>query len=279
MSMIEVGKGNENQAVQLYFEDIGNGQPVVLIHGWPLDHAMWEYQMLALPAHGLRVIAYDRRGFGASSRPWEGYDYDTLADDLKALLEGLDLKDVVLVGFSMGGGEVARYMARHGGARVKKVALISAVTPFLQKTSDNPDGVDESVFAGMIDGLKKDRPDFLTTFGTQFFNVGLLRHPVSDAMLEWTRSLALPASPKATVDCVRAFAGTDFREDLKSITVPVLIVHGDADNTVPIKVSGVRTAQMLPGAQYKVYEGAPHGLHATHHEELNRDLVAFIKGG
>jgi pimeloyl-ACP methyl ester carboxylesterase len=239
---------------------------------------MWEHQLLALPAHGLRVIAYDRRGFGASSKPWEGYDYDTLADDLKALLDGLDLKDVTLVGFSMGGGEVARYMARHRGARVKKVAFISAVTPFLQKTEDNPDGVDESVFNGMIDGIKKDRPDFLTTFGKHFFNVGLLRHPVSDATLEWTRSLALPASPKATVDCVRAFAGTDFREDLKSLTAPTLIVHGDADNTVPIKVSGARTAQMLPGAQYKVYEGAPHGLYITHNEELSRDLVAFIKG-
>jgi len=173
---------------------------------------------------------------------------------------------------------VARYMSRHHGARVKKVVFVSAVTPFLQKTADNPDGVDEGVFNGMIDGIKKDRPDFLTNFGKQFFNVGLLRHPVSDATLEWTRSLALPASPKATVDCVRAFAGTDFREDLKSITVPVLIVHGDADNTVPAKVSGARTAQMLPGAQYKVYEGAPHGLYATHNEELNRDLVSFIKG-
>ena len=278
MSMMQVGKGNGNQPIELFFQDIGSGQPVVLIHGWPVSHAMWEHQLLALPAHGLRVVAYDRRGFGASSKPWDGYDYDTFADDLKALLDGLDLKDVVLVGFSMGGGEVARYMARHGGARVSKVAFISAVTPFLQKTADNPDGVDESVFAGMIDGLRKDRPDFLTTFGKQFFNVGLLRHPVSDATLDWSRGLALPASPKATVDCVRAFSGTDFREDLKAIKVPVLIVHGDADNTVPIKVSGACTAQMMPGAQYKVYDGAPHGLYVTHHEELNRDLVDFIKG-
>ena len=278
MSMMQVGKGNGNQPVELFFQDIGSGQPVVLIHGWPVSHAMWEHQMLALPAQGLRVIAYDRRGFGASSKPWDGYDYDTFADDLKALLDGLDLKDVVLVGFSMGGGEVARYMSRHGGARVSKVAFISAVTPFLQKTADNPDGVDESVFAGMVDGIKKDRPDFLTSFGKQFFNVGLLRHPVSDAMLDWSRSLALPASPKATIDCVRAFSGTDFRDDLKAIKVPVLIVHGDADNTVPIKVSGARTAQMMPGAQYKVYDGAPHGLYETHHEELNRDLVAFVKG-
>ena len=277
MSMIEVGKDIGNQPVKLFVQDIGNGQPVVLIHGWPVSHAMWEHQLLALPAHGLRVVAYDRRGFGASSKPWEGYDYDTFADDLKAVLEELDLKDVTLVGFSMGGGEIARYMSRHRGARVKKVAFISAVTPFLLKTADNPDGVDEGVFNGMVDGLKKDRPDFLTTFGKQFFNVGLLRHPVSDATLQWTQSLALPASPKATVDCVRAFSGTDFREDLKSIKVPVLVVHGDADNTVPIKVSGARTAQMMPGAQYKVYDGAPHGLYITHKEELNRDLVAFVK--
>ena len=278
MGMIEVGQGAGQQPVQLFFQDIGHGQPVVLIHGWPVSHAMWERQMLELPAHGLRVVAYDRRGFGASSKPWEGYDYDTFADDLKALLDALDLQDVVLVGFSMGGGEVARYMARHGGARVKKVAFIGAVTPFLQKTADNPDGVDEGVFTQMIDGIRKDRPDFLSTFGKQFFNVGLLRHPVSDATLEWTRSLALPASPKATVDCVRAFSGTDFREDLKAIRTPVLIVHGDADHTVPIKVSGALTAKMLPGAQYKVYEGAPHGLYITHGEELNRDLVSFIKG-
>lgn len=277
MSMIEVGKDSGNQPVRLFVQDIGSGQPVVLIHGWPVSHAMWEYQLLALPAHGLRVVAYDRRGFGASSKPWEGYDYDTFADDLKAVLDELDLKDVTLVGFSMGGGEIARYMSRHRGARVKKVAFISAVTPYLLKTADNPDGVDEGVFNGMVDGLKKDRPDFLTTFGKQFFNVGLLRHPVSDATLQWTQSLALPASPKATVDCVRAFSGTDFREDLKSIKVPVLIVHGDADNTVPLKVSGARTAQMMPGAQYKVYDGAPHGLYITHKEELNRDLVAFVK--
>jgi pimeloyl-ACP methyl ester carboxylesterase len=278
MSTIEVGQGAENQKVELFFQDIGHGQPVVLIHGWPVSHAMWEHQMLELPAHGLRVIAYDRRGFGNSSKPWEGYDYDTFADDLKALLDQLDLQDVVLVGFSMGGGEVARYMSRHGGARVKKVAFISAVTPFMRKTADNPDGVDDSVFQQMIDGLKKDRPDFLTTFGKHFFNVGMLRHPVSDATLEWTRSLALPASPKATIDCVRAFSGTDFREDLKSIGVPVLIVHGDADQTVPIKASGALTAKALPGAQYKVYDGAPHGLYITHKDDLNRDLVSFIKG-
>ena len=278
MSTIEVGQGAENQAVKLFYQDVGHGQPVVLIHGWPVSHAMWEHQMLELPAHGLRVIAYDRRGFGNSSKPWEGYDYDTFADDLKALLDQLDLQDVVLVGFSMGGGEVARYMARHGGARVKKVAFISAVTPFMRKTADNPDGVDDSVFQQMIDGLKKDRPDFLTTFGKHFFNVGMLRHPVTDATLEWTRGLALPASPKATIDCVRAFSGTDFREDLKSIGVPVLIVHGDADQTVPIKTSGALTAKALPGAQYKVYEGAPHGLYITHKDDLNRDLVSFIKG-
>lgn len=278
MSTIEVGQGAENQAVKLFYQDVGHGQPVVLIHGWPVSHAMWEHQMLELPAHGLRVIAYDRRGFGNSSKPWEGYDYDTFADDLKALLDQLDLQDVVLVGFSMGGGEVARYMARHGGARVKKVAFISAVTPFMRKTADNPDGVDDSVFEQMIAGLKKDRPDFLTTFGKHFFNVGMLRHPVTDATLEWTRGLALPASPKATIDCVRAFSGTDFREDLKSIGVPVLIVHGDADQTVPIKASGALTAKALPGAQYKVYEGAPHGLYITHKDNLNRDLVSFIKG-
>ena len=264
--------------VQLYYKDWGTGRPVILMHGWPLSSDSFDDLSLAIANAGMRAIAYDRRGFGRSDQPWNGYDYDTFADDLAAVIEHTGADNAALVGFSMGGGEVARYMARHGGARVSKVAFISAVTPFLQKTADNPDGVDESVFAGMIDGIRKDRPDFLTTFGKQFFNVGLLRHPVSDATLDWSRGLALPASPKATVDCVRAFSGTDFREDLKTIKVPVLIIHGDADNTVPNKVSGARTAQMMPGAQYMVYEGAPHGLYVTHHEELNRDLVAFIKG-
>jgi non-heme chloroperoxidase len=279
MSMINVNKDLSGQPVELFYQDLGKGRPVVLVHGWPLSHAMWEYQMLELPNHGMRLIAYDRRGFGQSSKPWDGYDYDTFSDDLKGLLDGLDLQDVVLVGFSMGGGEVARYMARHGGARVSKVVFIDAVAPFMLKTDDNPEGVDSSVFEQMIAGLRKDRPDFLEGFGKLFFNVGMLSHPVSQATLDWAQSLALPASPKGTIDCVRAFSQTDFRNDLKQISVPALVIHGDNDQVVPISIGGARTATMLPSAQYKVYKGAPHGLVVTHKEELNRDLITFIRVG
>jgi pimeloyl-ACP methyl ester carboxylesterase len=278
MNTMQVGKSSNGQPVELFYQDLASGRPVVLIHGWPASHAMWEYQMLELPMHGLRVIAYDRRGFGLSSKPWDGYDYDTMADDLKGLLDGLDLQDVVLVGFSMGGGEVARYMARHGGARVSKVVFMSAVTPYLRKTADNPDGIDPAAFEQIFEGLKKDRPDFLVDFGKQFFNVGLLKHPVSQATLDWLQDMALPASPKATLDCAHAFAETDFRGDLKKISVPALVLHGTEDQTVPLKASGARTVELLRTVQYKEYSGAPHGLFVTHKDELNRDLVDFIQG-
>ncbi|HEV2608698.1 MAG TPA: alpha/beta hydrolase [Noviherbaspirillum sp.] len=237
---------------------------------------MWQYQLAELPKHGIRAIAYDRRGFGHSSKPWDGYDYDTMADDLKGLLEGLNLQDVTLVGFSMGGGEVARYMARHGGARIAKVAFVSAVTPFLKKTDDNPDGVDPAVFSQILESINKDWPDFLTTFGKQFFNVGMLKHPVSQATLDWMQHLTLQASLKATLDCARAFAETDFRNDLKAVNVPALVIHGDADQTVPIKASSARTVEMLRAPRYLVYEGAPHGLFVTDKDRLNRDLVQFV---
>ena len=279
MSTIKVNHSSNGQPVELFYQDIGVGKPVVLIHGWPVSHAMWEYQMLELPRHGLRLIAYDRRGFGHSSKPWDGYDYDSLADDLKGLLDGLDLQDVTLVGFSMGGGEVVRYMARHGGARVSNVVLVSAVTPYLLKTDDNPDGVDVETFDNMVKGLQKDRPDFLASFGKMFYSDGLLSHPVSAATLDWTQSLALQGAPQATLACVRSFSETDFRNDLKTISVPTLIIHGDNDKTVPNEVSGERTAALMPNAEFKLYAGAPHGLHITHKDELNQDLVKFITAG
>ena len=261
--------------VDLHYVDLGQGRPVVLIHGWPLSHKSWEYQLAELPKHGLRVIAYDRRGFGESSKPWNGYDYDSLADDLHALLEHLDVKDAVLVGFSMGGGEVARYIGRHGQSRIGAVALVSAVTPYLLKTADNGNGVDKSVFDEMVEGLVEDRPGFLEGFGKKFFGVGLLSHPVSSATLQWAQGMALPASPKATVDCVRAFSETDFRADLAKITVPTLIIHGTGDETVPPAASGDAAAKALPSAEYKRYDGAPHGLFVTHKDQLNADLIAF----
>ncbi|MDB5988573.1 MAG: alpha/beta hydrolase [Nevskia sp.] len=278
MNFISAGKDSSGKQVKLFYQDWGHGKPVVLIHGWPVTHAMWEYQSAELPKHGLRVIAYDRRGFGQSSKPWDGYDYDTFADDLKALLDELDLHDVTLVGFSMGGGEIARYMSRHHGARISRVALVGAVTPFLLKTADNPEGVDHSVFDGMIAGVDQDRPDFLSNFGKLFFGVGVIGTTVSEATLAWTTALALPASHRATVECIRAWSATDFRKDLAAIKVPTLIIHGDNDSTVPAPISADRVAKALPKAEYKRYKDAPHGLYVTHKEQLNRDLLAFAKG-
>ncbi len=262
--------------VNLFYEDWGTGQPVVFIHGWPLSHEMWEYQLTELPKQGLRCIAYDRRGFGKSSKPWGSYDYDTLADDLKAVLDELDLKDVILVGFSMGGGEVARYFSRHGGARVAKAVLLGAVTPYMLQTADNPEGVPQEVFEKMTEQMKEDRADFLTSFGKQFFGVNLINHPVSQAMLDWCRTLALLGSPKATLECAKSFAETDFRKDMPHIKVPTLIIHGDKDQIVPIEVSGDRTAKMIPNARYIVYEDAPHGFYYTEKDKLNQDLLSFI---
>lgn len=263
---------------ELYFEECGAGKPVVFIHGWPLSSRMWEYQMVALSQQGIRCIAYDRRGFGRSDHAPGGYDYDTFADDLKSVLETLNLKDVTLAGFSMGGGEVARYMSRHNGARVAKVALISSVTPFMLKTADNVGGVDETIFEKMMDGLKADRPAFLTEFANSFFNVGIMASPVSMPMLAATCEDAMRASAIGTLACVRAFSETDFRADLAAIKVPALIVHGDDDKTVPIEVSGNETARLLPHARFEVYAGAPHGLYFTDKDRLNADLAALVLG-
>ncbi len=265
-----------NDKTTLFYNDWGSGRPVVLIHGWPLDSDMWEYQSMFLASQGLRVIAYDRRGFGRSSQPWSGYDYDTMADDLKAVLDKLELSDVTLVGFSMGGGEVARYMGRHGGARVAKAVLVSAVTPYLLQGGDNPDGVDRATFDQMVDGLKQDRPNFLASFGKKFFGAGMLNFTVTNEIQQWALMMAMLGSPKATIDCVRAFSETDFRHDLAAIRVPTLVIHGDGDTTVPLAKSGQLAAAIVPNAQLKVYEGAPHGLFFTEKDRLNQDLLDFI---
>ena len=282
MSYIKAGTDASGRDIKLFYQDLGSpnaNQTIVLIHGWPLSHEMWDYQLAELPAHGFRVVAYDRRGFGKSSQTWDGYDYDTLSDDLKAVLDTLDLHNVTLVGFSMGGGEVARYMGRHGGKRVTKVAFVSSVTPYMLKTDDNPDGVDQSVFQEIYDGLQKDRADFLQTFGKQFYGNGLLSSPASDGQLQGDFNRAYVASQKATLDTAHSFAETDFRNDLAQIHVPTLIIHGDSDKTVPIEASAERTAQLVPNSQFITYEGDAHGLFYLQKDRLTQDLVSFVQDG
>ena len=263
--------------VKIFYEDLGSGTPVVFIHGWPLDHQMWEYQTSVLPNYGFRCIAYDRRGFGKSDKPWDGYDYSTLADDLKALLDQLDLQNVTLVSFSMGGGEVVRYFSRHGGARVSKVVLISSVVPYMQQTDDNPEGVPPEKIAEITDSLREDRSGFLVDFAKQFYGFSLLSHPVSQGVLDRDFMIASQASLKATIDCATAFSETDFRAELRHIHVPTLIIHGDADETVPIKATSDEAAELIPQSEYIIYEGAPHGLYFTDKETLNGDLIQFIQ--
>ena len=276
MKFIESTPDAFGKPVKLFYEDLGIGKPVVFIHGWPLNHEMWEYQLAELPDHHLRCIAYDRRGFGKSDRPWENYDYDTLADDLKALLEQLDLTEVTLVGFSMGGGEIARYIGKYGTQRIEKVVFISSVTPYMLKSKDNPEGVDKEVFNEMVEKIENDRPAFLSEFGEQFYGVSFINQAVSKSLLAWNQMLCLMSSAKATKDCVRSFSETDFRDDLTKIDVPTLIIHGDDDETVPIAISGDKTAAMLAHAKYIIYETAPHGLFITEKDKLNLDLIDFI---
>jgi non-heme chloroperoxidase len=278
MNLIKVGQDAQGKDIELHYCDYGQGDPIVLIHGWPLAAASWEYQLAELPLHGKRLVAYDRRGFGHSSKPWDGYDYDTLASDLNAILTELDLQNVTLVGFSMGGGEVARYLSRYNGARVARAIFVSAVTPYLLKTADNPDGVDKSTFDDIIENLGKDRPDFLASFGKKFYGVGLMSHPVSQATLDWSQNMALMASPRATTACVKAWSETDFRADLATIKVPTLFIHGSSDETVPLANSAEQAVKHVPNAKLVVYDGEPHGLNVTAKDRLNRDILTFVNG-
>jgi len=276
MEFLKINKGAENE-VKIHYQDCGKGRPVLLIHGWPLSHEMWEYQVEDLINAGNRVITYDRRGFGQSSKPYANYTYDILAEDLKALMDYLDLQDVTLVGFSMGGGEVVRYFTNYGGARVSKVVLVSSIIPYMLQTHDNPEGVNGSVFDTMFGKLKEDRIGFLETFGKQFFGINLVNKPVSTPLMEYYRMLGSIASPKATQECMKAFVNTDFRNEARSINVPTLIIHGTEDKTVPIEASSDRAAKLIKGSRYITYDGAPHGLFYTDREKLNKDLIAFIK--
>ena len=276
MPYITVGKESSG-SIELYYEDHGTGRPVILIHGWPLSGASWEKQIPVLLDAGFRPITYDRRGFGQSSKPTSGYDYDTLSGDLHSILTTLELRDVALVGFSMGGGEVARYLGTHGSERVSKAAFIAAVPPFLLKTPDNPEGVDGAVFEAIMESIAKDRPALLAQFLADFYNIDVLGgQRISDEAVRANWNVAVGASAKGTLDCVPSW-GTDFRDDLARIDVPTLVVHGDGDRIVPLAASGARTARAVKGARMVVIEGAPHGLNWTHADSLNGELLDFLR--
>lgn len=262
----------------LFVKELGDGPPVVLIHGWPLSADSWEDVGLSLADAGFRVIAYDRRGFGRSEQTWDGYDYDTFADDLDAVIDQCEAEGAAIVGFSMGGGEVARYLSRHGSSKVSKAALISSVVPFLLKTDDNPDGAPQKVFDDMIEGIAQDRAGFMQTFAKNFFGVGMFSHPVSQGVLDWFFQMAMQAGLKGTLDCVRAFSSTDFRADCAAFDVPTLILHGTGDAVVPIDISARKAAQLIAGSELIEYDGGPHGLLATHKDEVARDLISFLRG-
>ncbi|MER7709358.1 alpha/beta hydrolase [Streptomyces werraensis] len=275
MPFITVGQENSTD-IELYYEDHGTGQPVVLIHGYPLDGHSWENQTAALLAAGYRVVTYDRRGFGQSSQPTTGYDYDTFAADLNTVMETLDLRDAVLVGFSMGTGEVGRYLGTYGSERVAKAAFLASLEPYLLKTDDNPTGVDASVFEGIEKAVTADRYAYFTAFYQDFYNLDEnLGTRISEEVLRNSWNVAAGSSPYASVAAVATWT-TDFRADLAKIDVPALILHGTADRILPIESTGEPFHQALPQAEYVVVEGAPHGLLWTHAQEVTDALLAFL---
>jgi non-heme chloroperoxidase len=278
MSYVTVGKENSSN-IDLYYEDHGSGKPVMLIHGYPLSGASWEKQLVALLAAGYRVITYDRRGFGKSSQPTSGYDYDTFAEDLRKLVTKLELRDFALVGFSMGGGEVARYIGKYGSENVSKAVILSGVPPYLLKTPDNPEGVDKNVFTGIETAIKEDRYGFFTEFFKNFYNTDILMgKSVSEQAVQASWNVAAGCSATATLECVSTWH-TDFRKDVARIDVPTLVMHGDADRILPITAAGLRTAKLIKGARLVVVEGGPHCITWTHSEVVNRELLAFLGEG
>ena len=277
MGRLTVGSEN-GTPIELHYEDHGSGAPVVLIHGWPLSGRSWEAQVPALIAAGHRVITYDRRGFGQSSQPTSGYDYDTFAADLDGLLQHLDVQGATLVGFSMGGGEVVRYLSTYGDARVSKAVLAAAVPPYLYKSADNPDGgLDDATIEQFETGVKTDRLAFLEGFTKNFFAAGDKTDLVSEPLRHYSWLIAAGASPQGTLDCIAAFGRTDFRDDLEKVTVPTLVIHGDSDGIVPFEVSGKRAAESIKGSTLVVIKGGPHGINATHPQEFNAALLSFLQ--
>jgi non-heme chloroperoxidase len=278
MPYVTVGKENSGD-IELYYEDHGSGSPIVLIHGYPLSGASWEKQVPVLLAAGHRVITYDRRGFGNSSQPAAGYNYDTFAEDLHKLVTHLQLKDFALVGFSMGGGEVARYLGKYGSKGVSKAVIIAGVPPYLLKAADNPEGVDGSVFEGIQKAVVADRYVFFTEFFKNFFNTDLLLGKrVSERAVQASWNVAAGCSATASLACVPTWH-EDFRKDLGRIDIPTLVIHGDADRILPIAASGQRTASLIKGARLVVIKGGPHAINWTHADELNPEMVNFLGKG
>lgn len=263
----------------IYYEDYGKGQAVILIHGWPLSNKMWEQQVWKLVESGYRCISYDRRGFGISSAPWDGYGYSDLAGDLNEIIEQLKLDNCVLVGFSMGGGEVIRYLTDFGDNRIDKIALVSSIIPLVKQHDDNPGGVPVETLDSIKEALQKDRVGFLKEFSKGFYNFdeNAAKDRISQAQLDYDFIVASHASPRATIQTALAWMHTDFRPELANVRVPTLVVHGDGDQTVPIETSARQAASGIPDATLKVLEGAPHGLHLTHARELNEMLAGFFK--
>ncbi len=278
MSQVSVTSHGSNIDLEVA-DSGGEGRPVMLIHGWPLSHEAWAHQVPALTAAGYRVVAYDRRGFGESDKPADGYNYDTLSDDLAGLLDALELQDVTLVGFSMGGGEVARYVARYGEERLHSVVFASAVPPFLLHSDDNAQGpIEREAAEGMKQGIREDREGFFAEFTRNFFTAGD-EVQVSDEQLRTAQRMCAQADETAAIECIEAFAATDFTDDLTRVSVPTLVLHGSADGIVPFEGSGARTAEAIDGAQTKLIDGGPHGVNVSHASEFNEALLAFLQGG
>jgi non-heme chloroperoxidase len=264
---------------RLYVKDWGEGRPVVMMHGWPLSADTFDDLALTLVEGGFRAISYDRRGFGRSEQPSDGYDYDTLADDLAAVLKATEAHDVTLLGFSMGGGEVARYLSRHGAGGISQAILVAAVVPSMLKTDANPAGVEAAVFEEMAAAIRADRASFWPDFFEDFYGVGVLSHPVTDEVVQWSSALAMQAGLLPTLACAEAFAMTDFGPDLPAFTVPTLVLHGTNDKTVPIGTSARRAVPAIRGCQVREYVDGPHGLLASHKEALSADVLGFLRSG
>ncbi len=276
MPYITVGK-ETSKSIDLYYKDWGTGQPVVFSHGWPLNADAWDEQMFYIASHGYRVIAHDRRGHGRSSQPWDGNDMDTYADDLAVLIDTLDLHDAVLVGHSTGGGEVTRYIGRHGTARLAKAVLVDAIPPLMLKTEANPGGQPIEVFDQIRAGVTTDRSQYYKDLSAPFYGANRPGSTVSQGIRDMFWLWSMQVGLKGAFDCIKVFSETDLTEDLKRFNIPTLIVHGDDDQIVPIADSALLSSKMIKGATLKIYPGAPHGLPATHKDQLNEDLLSFLR--